>query len=260
MSSFRVERQRVTFFPLEETVVSSHSSDKGSNRDGRAKNKNLPPDQQKCVEEAQECARKMQEDTKREAEQLLAQARDECTKTVQEAQRQVLALYEREKKRGYQEGLEMAEMEASHRKSRELEEYTRMVQTIRQESERHFTVLRSSVMDLAAEVAEKIINMKLDESDEAFLNVITGVMTQMRQRDDIAVYVSTEDYHRYFGADNASVIPSGKRSEAAVFEDTSLQKGDCVIETENELIDCGVPGQIERLKQVLRENREDEAT
>ena len=126
----------------------------------------------------------------------------------------------------------------------DLETQTRLQYTLQEN-------LRTTIKNM--EIAEKIIGVKLQESDEALLNIVGAALSRFRRSESVTVRVSGGDYRRLSGSEEFTKMTDESGKQVSLERDPKLHPGDCILETENELIDCGADGQLERLDGILRE-------
>ncbi len=107
------------------------------------------------------------------------------------------------------------------------------------------------LLDLSIDIARKIIGVELDKNDEAFKSLVQNAISHMRGDAKITVRVSEREYESYFSGSDAYFQVGGERVKAPVIADPQLKEGDCVIESEGEMINAGVEQQLGALKDAM---------
>lgn len=248
MSSFRVERQRVSFLSQAELVRDAQTKPTEDSESERQLSQAVWEKQQAEHEKAY--ARQMLETSRQEAEQIRKQAHQEADRILAEAKKQAQLLLEEEKKRGYAEGRQDAAAAEEQWKAGEADKLCRLAAQLEQTYQTAVDEVQRDAGELAAEIAEKIIGIRLQESDEAFRNVIAAAAARFRQSDSITVLLGGEDYRRYLGAHLDELTGKAMTLE----KNDSLGRGDCILESEDQIVDCGVSGQLRRLRGILQES------
>ena len=192
-----------------------------------------------------------------QASGIIEQARAEAERLRAEAELDNRRAFEVERERGYTEGMRQAYEENTARKQHEAAELEKMMTDIRRERVEVIESLRKEIIELVIDIAAQVMNLKLKESDEAFLNVINTELSKIKQSESVTISLSTEDYIRYFFGDSGTREVLGDR-EVRIIENKSFSPGDCIIESESEIVDCGIAGQLKRIEQMLLD--EEEAT
>ena len=201
---------------------------------------------------AQETAAQLLEEAKREADETLKKARELAKAMAKRAEEEAAELMEAEKKRGYEEGREQAKEESETALLRQKEEYDALSSGLQSDYDEQIRSLRSGAITLVVDIAEKVVGAKIAESDEAFIRVVDGAIDKIKVQDGIAVHLSGADYKRFFGSAAVRGVEEASGKKLTLTRDPSLRDGDCVLETDNEIIDCGAPGQVRRLGEMLR--------
>lgn len=257
MSSFRVERQCVAFKPRQDNVPNYNpitSADEKETLRRKMQLVQLEEQTEKSRAEAQqirteaqkECAR-LKEEAGRAAAQLLDQAKKEAQ-----------ALQKAEKERGFLEGQKASEKEKQKWKAGEQEKFDTQVQQMQAMYKSKIDEIQKDVTTLVAEITEKIIGIKMSESDQTFLNVVEAAMSRFRQNDDLVVHLSSEDFRHFSETGSISALSKTRGRNLFLHKDPSMKKGGCVLESDAEFVDCGVSGQLDRMKEVLASEKGDD--
>lgn len=119
-----------------------------------------------------------------------------------------------------------------------------------------FDALNRQVLELSLGIAEKIINFTLDKDDRAYRELVKNAVENLKKSDDFTLSVSRADYERFF---KESTQWLSEQTGCGLFQvegDPHMKKGDCVIETDNEILDAGVSMQLKKIHQYLNEQVE----
>jgi len=251
MSSFRVERQNVSFQSLAEPM---HPADTR-----RPAPDAVPQDTRELEEkraqamQAEADARRHMEDAQREAEGLLETARKRAEEIAAQAERDAQKALEESRREGLEAGRREAVSEQETWKQQEEETLRQKEDELDRRYDERLDAIQNDLIDLTMEIAEKIIGVKLQESDEALLNIVGAALSRFRRSESVTVRVSGGDYRRLSGSEEFTKMTDESGKQVSLERDPKLHPGDCILETENELIDCGADGQLERLDGILRE-------
>lgn len=251
MSSFRVERQRVSFLSQAEVVRSSTGQPPADSEGSRERMEIAWEKEQ--TEHAKAYTKQLLASSRKEAEQLLEKARRDADKIRSDAQEKARLLMEQEKQRGFAEGRQESTAAGEQWKAQEIEKLRLLAAQLEEQYQEKVNEVQKDAAELAAEIAEKIIGIRLEETDTVFLNVIDNAMSRFRQSGSITVHLSSEDYQRYSGGESLLQLDGLKGKKVTLEKNESLRKGDCVLETEDQFVDCGIKGQMDRLSGILRE-------
>jgi flagellar assembly protein FliH len=255
MSSFRVERQCVAF---QSRAMEPVQNVPFPTPDADLQAKEILEQAQAQAAQIKADAQKLLEETETERRTILEQAQQEVTSLLADGQRQAKAAFESEKARGLAEGQEAAEKENRAWRSQEQQALDEKSQALQTEYDRKLAEVQQELTGLAIEIAEKIIGICLDASDEAILHVIAEALARFRQNEEVVVHLSREDYQRFAGTDEIGQLEEAKGKNVTLSANASYKKGDCVVESSAEFVDCGVSGQLERLGEIFQKAEQEE--
>ena len=179
------------------------------------------------------------------AQQILHNARVESEQLKEAAQREG---YER----GLNEGREMAaaELQANN------EEVKDVLSRVESYRKNLYQTLESDVLSLSMDIAEKIVNIHMDADDNVFRDIVKKAVASVRHADDFSLYVSKDDYARYFKDDGQWLRDEAQNASIDMIADGNLQKGSCIIEADSEIVDAGISMQLGKIGQFLSEQVE----
>ena len=203
-----------------------------------------------------EAAQSAKADAEKRAKEIIAEAEARAQQMMIDAEAAIEQEMENAKQLGFAEGMAKAEEEALARKNFEAGELQQMINSIRVERERVIDSLEGEVIETVIEIAKKTVHTQIRDN-EVFLCLVRSEMAELKSTENITVSVAVEDFVRVFGnADGVKEeFPDGN---VKVVADKELSEGDCVIETDVEVVDCSVDGQLEKLEQLLRAEIEED--
>ena len=187
-----------------------------------------------------------------EAEEILAKARSEAESIVREAKSQADSqkgqILEKARKQGYQDGLVQAK---AHEDAME-QEYLEKQQELEDEYQHQADVLEPLFVDTITGIYEHIFHVELSSYREVLGALISDTIRKQEGSRRFMIHVSKDDYS-YVNMHKKQLL-AGAVAESAdvdVVEDMTLDKNECMIETENGIFDCGLGTQLEELKRRL---------
>ncbi len=256
MSSFRVERACVTFKPRPEKPSREERSSAARADTAERREEEHLKALQKEAARAQDRAQRALAGAQAESRHVAEEARKEAARILADAQKQAQELLEQEKARGYAEGQAAAEEEIRRQRSENQKRLDAQLLSLKAMYDSKVDAVQEDVTDLVAEMTEKIIGVKLQQSDQAFLNVISMAMSRFRQGDDLTVRLSDGDYRHFSETGSIQELDETRGRNVLLARDPSVEKGGCILESESGFVDCGVPGQLERMKEILRSEKD----
>ena len=188
-------------------------------------------DLQKLKEEAEAEAQKIIEDAKAKAENILADARAQ-------AEAQKADALEQARRQGQQE----AKAEAERAEAQRAAEY-----------QKRMDELEPQFVDTITGIYEHIFDVDLHSYREVLCYLISATMRKTEDNRSFLVHVSKEDYP-YVSMQKKQIMAgaTAPNSTVEIVEDMTLGKGECMIETESGIFDCGLGTQLSELRQKLK--------
>lgn len=177
------------------------------------------------VYEAHQRAKEIVEAAERQAEEIVAQAESEREDALGEAREQ-----------GRQEGLAQA---------------TEVLLRARQEAAALVERSEEELVRLALLVAEKIVGRALELDPNVILDISAQAIESVRQQRELVLRVHPEDAVRLRNSRKKLMDLLGRTKDIAVREDSEVERGGCVIETENGTVDAQLSTQLRMLEAAL---------
>ncbi|MED1741818.1 flagellar assembly protein FliH [Bacillus swezeyi] len=198
------------------------------------------------LKSAQQEAGKIYEKANAELEQSRRQIEEE--KSSWETERE--ALIEQAKKEGFEAGFELGKNEARKTYESYLEDANTIVRTARRDYEEKIEQSAEEIVTLAVSLAKKVWGQKSDDN-AAFMTLVKQVLSEMKEFDDISIYVDPDYYTEVQSHKNELEALLQYGSHIAIYADDKAAKGTCYVETAFGRIDAGIDTQLQQLKQKL---------
>ena len=202
-------------------------------------------DDKQLPEEIREKAREYVESANLKAEQIISHAHVQADDLKEQARQE-----------GYSQGLCEGAAQLKEQLRARVEELGGAIDQIEAYRTSLFDALSAQILDLSLGIAEKIINIELDKDETAYKELVKKAVESLKKSDDFTLSVSRQDYERFF---KESAQWLSEQTGCGLFQvetDPHMKKGDCVIETENEILDAGVAMQMKKIHQHLSEQVE----
>lgn len=180
-----------------------------------------------------------------EAEQLRAEAFDEAERIKQQAQEEGYQI-------GYNEAIEKASIEVA-KKEEELDHRIQMAeQDLKNREELLVKETENQMIDLLCQLIPSITGVVIDNQKDVLLYMINAAMHDLDNSKNFVIKVSSDDYsellerkEEIYGALNPAI-------DMEIFEDAKLMPMQCMIETDNGIVDVSLDVQLDNLITALR--------
>lgn len=192
-----------------------------------------------------------------QVQDMLAEARNEAenikNEILMQAQKEAEVLRQRAFEEGKAQGYEVGYNESLA----QFEEQKKDLQEQRIKLEKEYRELVSELepkfVDSLTGIYERIFKVDLSKERGIIMHLISSAMHKIEGSSSYLIHVSKEDY-AYVSMKKEELLTGTVPANASVeiIEDIMLLSGDCMIETDGGVFDCGLGTQLEELSQKLR--------
>ena len=187
-----------------------------------------------------------------QADEMIANAREEAEAIIAEAQEQAEALkshYEEEgKKTGYQEGLSEAMNEFNAKKD-ELEVERQQLQAEFDEKER---AMESELVDVITEVMERFFMVQFSNKKDLLLHLIDNALINIENSREFLIKVNDENFDFLNQYKSQLQEKVGNDLQLDIIRDPVLDIHQCLIETDGGVFDCSLDVELDNLVKDLK--------
>lgn len=205
------------------------------------------------VIKAGEDLHKLREDAEAQAAQIVEEAKTQAESILQDARAQAesekQAVLEQARKQGLAEAQEQADRIQTQREA----EYREKTAGLDAEYQKMIDELEPKFVDTITGIYEHIFHVDLHSYREVLCYLISTTMRNTEDNKSFLIHVSKEDYP-YVSMQKKQITAQAVSPNASVeiIEDMTLGKGECLIETEGGIFDCGLGTQLAELRQKLK--------
>ena len=205
------------------------------------------------VIKAGEDLQKLKEDAEAEARRILEDAKAQAESILQEAKEQAEARKADVLEQARQQGRQEAKAEADRAEAQRASEYQKKLAGLDTEYQKRIDELEPEFVDTITGIYEYIFHVDLHSYREVLCYLISSTMRKTEDNRSFLVHVSKEDYP-YVSMQKRQIMAeaTAPNSTVEVVEDMTLGKGECLIETDNGIFDCGLGTQLSELRQKLK--------
>ena len=205
------------------------------------------------VIKAGEDLQKMKEDAEAEAQKILEDARIQAESILQEARAQAEAEKQSVLEQAKTRGLQEAEAAAAQMETKRAAEFQKKTASLEAEYQKKMDELEPQFVDTITGIYEHIFHVDLHSYREVLCYLIASTMRRTEDSKSFLIHVSKEDYP-YVSMQKKQIMSeaASPNSTVEIIEDQTLGKGECMIETEIGIFDCGLGTQLSELRQKLK--------
>lgn len=191
-------------------------------------------------------------EARQQADEILARASAKVTQMEKEAQEQALLLYEQKRQEGYAKGCADAESELEIEKTRIRAEYETLQQDFQKEYENKMDSMEQDLVEVMIEVFHKVFHVQFDNKKQILLHLIKDTLLDVEVGKTFSIRVAENNF-KYIESHVTEIKEKiGNDVSIDVINDVSLKDGDCIIETETGVYNCGIDMVLENLEKDIR--------
>lgn len=181
------------------------------------------------------------EEAKREAERICSEA--EIAVDVARTNG-----YEEGKQQGYQDGMAAAEKELQQRE----QEIADSARRQKEELDECIASIEYKYVDVLISLLRKLTGVVLEEKEDILLFLIQTTAGELEPSNNFKVRVSPEDVYFLEARRTELLAVLGQDVNLEFMEERGLEKGQCIIETDSQMVDCSFQTQLDTLIRDLR--------
>lgn len=186
------------------------------------------------------------------ADRLIADAKEKAAKIARDAEIAADAArtsgYEEGKNQGYEDGMAVAEQDIQQKEA-ELAESARMQ---REEYASCLAAIEGKYVDIVISLLRKLTGVVMEDKEDLILYLIRMTAEELEPSKNYRIRVSSEDIY-FVEAHRAELADFiGDEISLEFMEEKGLEKGQCIIETDSQMVDCGFQTQLDMLIRDLK--------
>ena len=188
-----------------------------------------------------------------EAAKLKAEAKAEADNIIAEAQAERDKIINESKKQGYDTGYEAGYQDGQKEAERLVERMHNILDAVMKRREEILSETEYQIVELVVLMARKVVKIISENQKTVIMNNVLQALKKVKGRGDVTIRVNLEDVkltteHTQDFIDRVEAVKS-----ITVVEDTTVEKGGCIVETDFGAIDARISSQLTELEQKILE-------
>ena len=199
-----------------------------------------------------EMIQKKQEEAEKEAEEIVSKAQADAESILSDAREQVEEIREAAR----QEGISLGREEGMAQAAEELEKLRAELLEQKAEQEREYQEFTQGVegnyVDVLCALLRKLTGVVVTDKQDIILHLIRSGIADMEPAKKYIIRVCSDDLLYVEGNKEDIRNQTGIVGTLEVQEEKGLLEGECIIETDTQMIDCGFQTQLDNMISTLR--------
>ncbi|WP_181348762.1 flagellar assembly protein FliH [Thalassobacillus sp. CUG 92003] len=188
---------------------------------------------------------------RQEVEDIKAAGREEIQQEKKDWQEEKAHLIEQAKQEGYAEGFKTGEAAAEKHYEDTIAHINERAELAQRDYDQVIASSEHKIIDIALRASEKILNHRLTDHPEAFVDVVKKVILEVREQPEIRVYIHPDYYYYILAQKEELQNILDFKAELLIYMRSELKKTDCIIESPFGRIDGSVDSQLIELRNQL---------
>ena len=187
-------------------------------------------------------------DAENEAFQIIQKAKQEAEQIIAEAQTQRDKLQLEAKSQGFEQGHSEGYEKGAAEVNRLIERMHKILEAVMQRREEILKDTESQIIELVILMARKVIKILSENQKNVVMANVVAALKKVRTRGAVTLRVNLEDV-KLTTANISEFIKHIENVEGiTVLEDSSVEKGGCIVETDFGAIDARISSQLTELE------------
>ena len=204
------------------------------------------------AQEAKERGKKEVAMARSESEQMVERAKLEVERMLKETEMRVSEIEHEAYEKGYDAGREVGYKEGEAEKDRLINRLGSIVGRAVDVREQLIANSEKQMVDMVLMIARKIIKDEITERKEIVLNNIREALKRIKDRDRIDIRVNFGDLDMTAAHKDELIKMMESLRKVNVYEDSRIDRGGCIIETDIGAIDARISTQFNQIEEAIR--------
>lgn len=195
-------------------------------------------------------------DVREQANAVFEDAQAASERILEEARAEALMLKEEAKQagreEGYQKGLEEAKTQMAAQEAELQNRYELVRQQLENDYEKQLLEAEPRMVDIICGLLHKISGVMIGEEQGVMVHIIHNALLGIENTDSVSVKVSEDDYAEVYSRYDWLKQQINSNITMELVSDVKLGKNQCMIETENGIINCSLDEQLNHLINSLK--------
>lgn len=184
---------------------------------------------------------------------MLAEVETEINEARINWEEEKVALMEAAEKAGYEAGFQSGKKESIEQYQTILAEANNIVDLINVDYQKTLEQTEDVITELAIHTAEKILDEKLNESPEKFLEIVRLALKEINDQSVVSIYLHPTNYEAVLAQKAELKRMLDKDTKLSLYMNEELPKNSCIIEHPFGQIDASIDTQLEAIRNALKE-------
>jgi len=192
-------------------------------------------------------------DAENYAQEILTKARAEAQEILAEAEQQRAKIESEAKEKGFEKGHAEGYEKGADEANRLVDRMHKILEAVMQRRQEILTETESQIVELVILMARKVIKILSDNQKNVIMANTLSALKKVRARGEVTLRVNLEDVKLTTAHIEEFIQHVENIKGITVLEDSTVEKGGCVVETDFGSIDARISSQLTELENKILE-------
>ncbi len=198
-------------------------------------------------------AQKIRQEAEDEAERITSEAKRKAEELEREISQKVEQIEREASERGQKEGLEKGFQEGREEVSRLVERLHKVITQAIDKRGQIIEEAETQVINLVLLMTRKVIKVISENQKNVVINNVVQALRKLKSRGDVVIRVNLADLELTTEHTNDFLSMVENVKSISILEDSSVDRGGCIIETDFGQIDARISSQIHEIEEKILE-------
>lgn len=198
-------------------------------------------------------AQKIRQEAEDESQRILTEAKHQATELEQEIKQKVEQIEREASERGHKEGRENGFQEGKEEVGRLVERLHKVITQAIDKRGQIIEEAETQVINLVLLMTRKVIKVISENQKNVVINNVVQALRKLKSRGDVVIRVNLADLELTTEHTNDFLSMVENVKSISVLEDSSVDRGGCIIETDFGQIDARISSQIHEIEEKILE-------
>lgn len=188
-----------------------------------------------------------------EANQIIAKAKAEAQEILAKAHAEEQEIFGKAQQQGYDQGHQDGYAEGNREAQRLVERIHKMIEAVQEKRQEILDNTEQQIVELVILMTRKVVKILADNQKSVIMANVVQSLKRVKGRGDVTLRVNLSDVKLTTDHINNFIHEVENIKNITVVEDSSVEKGGCIVETDFGAIDARISSQLSELESKILE-------
>ncbi|MBQ6567333.1 MAG: flagellar assembly protein FliH [Treponema sp.] len=190
---------------------------------------------------------------RREAEKIIEDAKVEAARIISDAEEQKASISSKSHDEGFEKGREEGFESGKDECTRLIERIHKIIESVQNKRQEILDTTEQQIVDLVILMTRKVVKIMSDNQKSVIMANVVQALKKVKGRGDVTLRVNLADVKLTTAHVQDFIREVENIKNIAIVEDSSVEKGGCIVETDFGAVDARISSQLSELESKILE-------